>query len=101
MLVEAVATTHLCAAVLLECSALRFKRDLSGRFTPASCRRLVRSLTMLRRWWLVACRHGEGGTQAGAVAVGRLEVQQTIQLALNAAPMRFDCAVGEIGAASA
>jgi hypothetical protein len=29
--------------------------------------------------------------------IGRLEVEQTIQLAVEAAPMRYDGAVGEIG----
>jgi hypothetical protein len=46
-----------------------------------------------------ACRarHGDGGAQVAALEIGRLEVQQAIQLAVKAAPMRCDRAVGEIG----
>jgi hypothetical protein len=46
---------------------------------------------------LVARRHLDGGAQVAALDIGRLEVQQTIQLAAKAAPMRSDCGAGEIG----
>ena len=39
------------------------------------------------------------GTQVAALDIGGLEVQQAIQLAVKAAPMRCDRAVGEIGPA--
>src|SRR6202163_1433299 len=46
---------------------------------------------------LVARRHDNGRPQVAALDIGRLEVQQAIQLAVKAAPMRCDRAVGEIG----
>ena len=46
---------------------------------------------------LVTRRHGNGRSQVAALHIGRLEVQQAIQLAVKAAPVRCDCAVGEIG----
>jgi hypothetical protein len=46
---------------------------------------------------LVARRHGDRDAQVAALDIGRLEVQQAIQLAVKAAPMRCDRAVGEIG----
>jgi hypothetical protein len=46
---------------------------------------------------LVARRHGDGRPQVAALDIGRLEVQQAIQLAVEAVPMGCDRAVGEIG----
>ena len=46
---------------------------------------------------LVARRHVDRGAQVTALDIGRLELQQAIQVAVKAAPMRCDCAVGEIG----
>src|ERR1700719_5314311 len=46
---------------------------------------------------LVARRHDNGRPQVAALDIGRLEVQQAIQLAVKAAPMRCDRAVGKIG----
>ncbi len=45
----------------------------------------------------VARRHHDGGTQVAALDIGRLEVQQTIQLAVEATLVRCDGAVGELG----
>jgi hypothetical protein len=44
-----------------------------------------------------APQDGNGRPQVAALDISRLEVQQAIQLAVKAAPMRCDRAVGEIG----
>jgi hypothetical protein len=46
---------------------------------------------------LVARRHVDRGAQVAAFDIGRLEVEQAVQLAEKAAPMGSDCAAGEIG----
>src|SRR3984893_12141543 len=77
--------------------AIRASRKMTSRSTHAgSAAEMAGGATMTLT--LVARRHDNGRPQAAALDIGRLEVQQAIQLAVKAAPMRCDRAVGEIGA---